>query len=106
LLLEELERIDGECSKYDIDFVSVEDNEKAEEYGINVLPALMYFENKIPSMYDGDLMQEELVLEWLIEQKTTDTIEQVTDKVGDFLLYVPWTPSPLPEKGQPPSKLT
>ena len=59
----------------------MEDNEEAAEYGINILPALMYFENKIPSMYDGDLMQEELVLEWLIEQKTTDTIEQVTDKV-------------------------
>jgi hypothetical protein len=36
---------------------------------------------RIPSLYDGDLMQEEEVLLWLIEQKTTDTIEQVTDKV-------------------------
>jgi hypothetical protein len=39
---------------------------------------------RIPSLYDGDLMQEEEVLLWLIEQKTTDTIEQVTDKV-DYL---------------------
>ena len=27
-LLEELERIDGECSKYDIRFVAIEDNEE------------------------------------------------------------------------------
>lgn len=103
-MLEELERIDGECSKYDIDFVSVEDNEKAEEYGINVLPALMYFENKIPSMYDGDLMQEELVLEWLIEQKTTDTIEQVTDKVGDSYYKCRGPPAPFLKKDNLPLK--
>ena len=36
---------------------------------------------RIPSLYDGDLMEEEEVLLWLIEQRTTDTIEQVTDKV-------------------------
>ena len=84
-MLDELERIDGECSKFDIDFVAVEDNEEAGEYGIDVLPALIYFENKIPSLYDGDLMKEELVLEWLVEQKTSDTIEQVTDKVRTFI---------------------
>ncbi len=43
---------------------------------------------RIPSLYDGDLMQEEEVLLWLIEQKTTDTIEQVTDKVYCVLCSV------------------
>jgi hypothetical protein len=42
---------------------------------------------RIPSLYDGDLMQEEEVLLWLIEQKTTDTIEQVTDKVEYLYLF-------------------
>ena len=85
-LLAELENIDGECSKFDIDFVKVENNEEAADYGVEILPALMYFENRIPSLYDGDLMQEEKVLEWLILQKTSDTIEQVTDKILDKLI--------------------
>ena len=46
MLLEELERIDGECSKYGIDFVAVEDNAEAQEYGVHILPALIYFEDR------------------------------------------------------------
>ena len=45
-MLAELEHIDGECSKYNIDFVAVEDNEEAAEYGVDVPPALIYFENR------------------------------------------------------------
>ena len=78
----ELEKIDGECSKYNVDFVYVQDNEEAQEYGVKELPALIYFEDMIPSIYDGDLMNEEEVLEWLVTQKTSDTIEQVSDRVS------------------------
>ena len=85
-LLAELEKIDGECKKFDIDFVKLENNEEAADYGIETLPALMYFENRIPSLYDGDLLQEQKVLEWLILQKTSDTIEQVTDKILENLI--------------------
>ena len=82
----ELEKIDGECSKYSVDFVYVQDNEEASEYGVKELPALIYFEDMIPSIYDGDLMSEEEVLEWLITQKTSDTIEQVSDRVSKFFI--------------------
>ena len=82
----ELEKIDGECKKYDVDFVKIENNEEAEDYGVELLPALIYFENRIPSLYDGDLMDEESVLEWLVVQKTSDTIEQVTDKILEKLI--------------------
>jgi len=81
-IMAELEHIDDDCRKYDIDFVAAEDNEEAESYGVEVLPTLIYFENGIPSLYDGgELTSEEEVLEWLVLQKTSDTIEQVTDKI-------------------------
>ena len=85
-LLAELENIDGECKKYDVDFVKIENNEEAADYGVELLPALIYFESRIPSLYDGDLMDEEAVLEWLVLQKTSDTIEQVTDKILERLI--------------------
>ena len=66
--------------------MKVEDNDEAMEYGVSVLPVLIYFENSIPSIYDGDLMKEEEVLDWLIEQKTSDTIEEVTDKILEKLI--------------------
>ena len=37
------------------DLAQVEDNDEAADYGITLLPALVYFENQIPSLYDEDL---------------------------------------------------
>ena len=40
----------------------------------------------MPSLYDGDLHDEEKVLAWLIEQMETDEIEDVTDEMLDKLI--------------------
>ena len=39
----------------------VEDNDEAADYGISLLPALVYFENRIPSLYDADLAKVRLL---------------------------------------------
>lgn len=58
------------------------DNEaEAKEFGIDHLPTLVYFEENIPAIYEGDLMNEDEVLEWLIVQKNSATIEEVTDEI-------------------------
>jgi hypothetical protein len=44
----------------------VSDAAEAKEYGIDSLPAVLYFENKIPSVYDEDLNNEKELLEWLV----------------------------------------
>ena len=80
-VLEELETIDDECAGFEISFLKVSDVDKARALGIHDTPGLVYFENRIPSIYDGDLTEEDRLLEWLVEQKTTDTIEVVTDEI-------------------------
>ena len=40
----------------------VEDNDEAADYGISLLPALVYFENRIPSLYDDDLAKVKSIL--------------------------------------------
>ena len=42
--------------------------------------------SRIPSIYDGDLTDEETLLDWLVEQKTTETIEKVTEKILEMLV--------------------
>ncbi|OQV19358.1 hypothetical protein BV898_06593 [Hypsibius exemplaris] len=75
--LRELENIDDEAEEQDIQFVKIADAALAAEYGVHQLPALVYFEDKNPSVYDGDLKKEETVLAWLIKQRHEDTIETV-----------------------------
>lgn len=41
---------------------------------------------QIPSLYDGDLHNEEEVLAWLIEQLHSDEIEDITDEMLDKLI--------------------
>jgi thiol-disulfide isomerase/thioredoxin len=87
LVLKDLEEIDDDADKYDIPFVKIDDDVIAKEYGLDdELPILVYFENRLPSVYEGDLTKEEQVLEWLIKQKTEDTVEEVTEEILEDLI--------------------
>lgn len=50
----------------------------AEDYGVTDFPILIYFENQIPNVFEGNLYEEEEVLQWLITQRTEDRIELIT----------------------------
>ncbi|CAH0558548.1 unnamed protein product [Brassicogethes aeneus] len=85
-VLNELENIDDDLEKEGIVIVRIDNDAEAKEYGIDHLPTLVYFEDKIPSLYEGDLMNEDEVLQWLIEQKQSSTIEEVTDEILEDLI--------------------
>ncbi|KAK7069268.1 hypothetical protein SK128_025944 [Halocaridina rubra] len=85
-ILGELENIDDDCEQAGVPFVKIDNDAEAKEYGIEELPSLVYFENRIPSIYEGDLSNEQEVLAWLVQQKNTDTIEEVTDEILDDLI--------------------
>lgn len=84
--LEELEHIDDDCDKYGIQFVKIDDSSAANEYGLDALPSIVYFEKGLPNVYDGDLEAEEDILVWLVEQLEKDEIEDVTDEMLDKLI--------------------
>ena len=52
-VLGELETIDDDCDKHGIQFVKIDDTSAAKEFGIDDIPALVYFEKGIPNLYDG-----------------------------------------------------
>lgn len=85
-VLGELEKIDDDCDKHGIQFVKIEDPDAAKEFGIDQIPALVYFEKEIPNLYDGDLENEDEILEWLVSQLESDEIEDVTDEMLDKLI--------------------
>jgi thioredoxin-like negative regulator of GroEL len=81
-----LENIDTETDKYGIVFVKSSDSTVAEEFGCKSVPSLMYFEKGAPSLYEGDVSAEEDVLQWLVQQKTEDTIESVNRELLEQLV--------------------
>ena len=86
-VLKDLEEIDDDAEKYGIPFVKIDDDEIAKEFGVDdELPVLVYFENRLPTVYEGDLTNEDVVLKWLIKQKTEDTVEEVTEEILEDLI--------------------
>ncbi|CAH1962794.1 unnamed protein product [Acanthoscelides obtectus] len=77
-ILEELENIDDDCERHGIKFVKTQDLKIADKFGASNYPVLMYFENGIGGVFEGDLEEEEEVLQWLIQQRTEDRIELIT----------------------------
>lgn len=112
-VLVELENIDDECDQNDIAFVKIDDPKEAQEYGVQSFPKLIFFEKRIPHIYEGrisngssnlfefsllpqlsrftsyslgDLLKEEDLLSWLIHQKRHNEIPEVTNKIIDKLI--------------------
>ena len=53
------------------------------KYGLDdPLPAFVYFEEGVPNIYDNE--NQDLV-EWIEEQRTSDTIEKVTEEILQML---------------------
>ena len=87
-ILQELENIDDDTDEHGIQFVKCEDVQYAKSIGISQLPSLVYFEqhSSAPSIYVGDLEEEEAVLQWLLKQKNEDTIENINRDILNNLI--------------------
>jgi len=75
--IKQLEQIDDDADSVGVKFVKTDEAEFAAEYGIDSFPAILYFENKQPSIYDGDAAEETELLTWLLYQMKEDTIENI-----------------------------
>ena len=70
----------SEADVFKIRFVRIFDNDLAADFSLYQLPALVYFRNEIPVVYEGDLKDEAEVLEWLIQHQTSIDEEDVVEK--------------------------
>ncbi|KAL1395340.1 hypothetical protein pipiens_011323 [Culex pipiens pipiens] len=88
-ILEGLEVIDDELDVFGIHMVKIQDPQLAKRYSIKTFPALVYFRNGNPLIYEGDLQSEQSVLEWLIDddnRELADEIEEVNERMLDRLM--------------------
>lgn len=83
-----MENIDDECEEKDIDFVKTSDEGVDKEYDLQALPALAFYRHKFRTIYTGDLMKEDAILEWVLElyESNPDVIESVDRKTLQVLI--------------------
>lgn len=83
-VLRHIELIDDEAAEYGILVVKMTDKLMAKKYGYRKLPGLTYFRKGKNINYDGDIDDEEEILDWLTlpdNMEMTDHIERVNRKM-------------------------
>ena len=54
-VLASLETIDDDCDRNGIILVKLDNPQEAKQYGIDEIPSLVYFEDTIPHLFEGNL---------------------------------------------------
>ena len=85
-VIDDLEHIDDELEEKGIELVKCSDKGVEKEYGFNHLPMLIYFQNELPTAYDGDLDEENEILKWVFDTMAKSEIEEVTGPILDVLI--------------------
>lgn len=83
-ILRHIELIDDEASEYGIKIVKMSDRLMAKKYGFRNPPGITYFRKGKYINYDGDIDDEEEVLDWLTNpgnMELNDHIERVNRKM-------------------------
>ena len=89
-IINEYEEINDECKQNDIRLVKTSDDQLRKETGLaEDSPILIYYENDVPFLYnvhplDPDEVDE--TLQWIIEQRNTAAVEEVTDAMLEDIL--------------------
>lgn len=83
-VLRHVELIDDEAAEYGIKIVKCNDRLMAKKYGFRNPPGITYFRKTKAINYDGDIDDEEEILDWLTNPENmelTDHIEKVNKKM-------------------------
>lgn len=86
---DDLENIDDELDEAGIIFVTTEDTAMAKKMNIKTFPQLVFFRNRDPLFYKGDIDDEDEVLAWLTDENTLEIpgkIEEVNSKMLEKIL--------------------
>ena len=87
--LQHLELIDDEASQYGVRMVKINDPLMSKKYGHRNPPRLGFFRKGNYIKYDGDLLDDEEMLDWLTDpnvMEISDQIEKVNKKMFEKLI--------------------
>jgi len=87
-VLIDLELIDDDAKKNNIEFVKINDKRYGKSFGIKKFPALSFFRGRDIMIYDGDLKDEEAVLDFLTDEDNMAIPDKIEDVDADLLISI------------------
>ena len=80
-MIDLLETIDDDLDGRGFKLVKISDPNQADEYGLENLPQIVYFENGIPTLFKEPFDDADDILRWFLEQLQGDEIEDVNEEM-------------------------
>jgi len=87
-VLIDLELIDDDAKKNNIEFVKINDKRYGKTFGIKKFPALTFFRGRDAMIFDGDLKDEEAVLDFLTDEDNMAIPDKIEDVDADMLISI------------------
>ena len=69
-------------------FLRIHDKELAEDFSLSKIPSLVFFRREIPIVYQGDLTDDQEMLEWMIKNKSSADDDDVLEMVDETQLGI------------------
>ena len=89
--VKQMETLDDDMDNISVPLVKISDESKSLQFGLDKLPAIVYFKNQVPGLFDGDLTDTDGVLEWLTARKTENNMQLVSDTIlEDIVEKIPY----------------
>ena len=89
--VKQMETLDDDMDNISVPLVKISDESKSLQFGLDKLPAIVYFKNQVPGLFDGDLSDTDSVLEWLTARKTENNMQLVSDTIlEDIVEKIPY----------------
>ena len=79
--VKQMETLDDDMDNISVPLVKISDESMSLQFGLEKLPDIVYFKNRIPGLFDGDITNTKEVLAWLISRKTENNIQLVSDTI-------------------------
>lgn len=87
-VLIDLELIDDDAKKNNIEFVKINDKRYGKSLGVKKFPALTFFRGRDIMIYDGDLKDEEAVLDFLTDEDNMAIPDKIEDVDAEQLISI------------------
>ena len=82
-----METVDDNLEMEAVSFIRCSEEHVLEEYGLNVLPSLVYFERGVPKVYHGDLKNDDTILGWVTKELEEEGFPEIEkEDILDSLL--------------------
>ena len=84
----DMELIDEDAKKNNIEFVKINDKRFGKSFGLKKFPALTFFRGREVMIFDGDLKDEEAVLDFLTDEDNMAIPDKIEEVDADQLIEI------------------